>query len=157
MAWGILSGTVWMQADASTSVVCVWTRYDGIATHVGPNDPRNGWQYPWAEVLENRLTGRAVRGSIPDGATIEDFPNPVALRLAMDDHSVLGKWVYIRALNAEGRIAAFRVLDAMAAELVNPAFKGRIADLTPDAMRYLNGGTLAGGLRIALYVPRCDG
>jgi len=142
---------------------CRWERYEGIATTVGPTDPASNWRYPWETVLRNRLDGRAARGSIRDDATMADFPNPVALRAVMDDHSILGKHVLIHALDGAHGAEFAQVLDAMAGELGTPGnlgwepgvnYRGRVADLTPEAMTRL-AGWHAPSLDVEVWIPYC--
>jgi len=114
---------------------------DGWASTVGPYPSyRGGWEYPWQQVLENRQTGRAPRGSITD-QTVIDAP-PVALHAAMWDHSLLGTYVIVENV-ATGAWERSLVLDAMAAPLA--------VDLSPDQITSLNGGIFRAGLRVRVW------
>ena len=127
---------------------CTVEYEDGSASHVGPWSASDGWEYPWAGVLEARKAGRALRGSITETTEITDITKVVALHRVMyaGQGYWLGRSVIIEHTETGIQETAL-VLDALAGNYAHDEalgyeedvdYSGVVADLTPQMFARLD-------------------
>lgn len=131
---------------------CEFDVLQGKATHVGHS------YYPWEETVELRKNW----GQLPEGWEIEKRGHLAALHEAMVDASWIGRRALVVS-HETGHALWVDIVDAMAAgdRHPNPAYHGRVIDLTPEMfgwlLRHPDGPHGRGGQQVTVLFPRCDG
>lgn len=115
----------------------------GIATHVGHA------YYPWQETAALRQHW----GQMDELPAWWRPERSCALHSAMYDDSLFGAVVWVRSLESR-RLVTCIAIDAMAAGdgHPDPQYHGRVIDLTPQLMDWLDEGPMGGGEQVEIRI-----